>query len=191
MTKIEDILKYAKSLIGIKYTCWMGGPLNKKPHPFYIDDMPTNAYLKKHGTNCTGFINILRQKAGKSVPGSGEWKGGMSGWYDYLKSKKVLKKFDDTKNYELGTLFLRRYRSIEDQGHVAVYINKYNTKTKTKTEGKTENKNKPLYGDIIHSFDFDKNNTGICINRLGWSHFWDEHGFYEYAISPKDWLFSD
>ena len=180
-SKIEDIIKYAKTLIGIKYTWWNGGPLDKNKHPFYINNKPTISYLKKNGTNCTGFINILRHKAGKIVPGSGEWKGGIGGWYDYLKKKKVLKKFNDTKDYELGTLFLRRYRDVNDQGHVAVYINKY----------KINNKNKLLYGDIIHSFDFNKDNTGINITSLGWSHFWDKCGYYEYSISPEDWLFQD
>jgi len=185
MSQIKDILEYSKSLEGIKYTWWTKGSTNEAPHPFYIEKIPTKAYLKKHGINCAGFINLLRQKAGKKVPGSGINRGGTDGWFNYLKKKQVLEKFDDIKNYPLGTLFLRKYRNVEDQGHVAVYL----------TKGK--NPNRPLYGEIIHSHaaEPDPKDCGVDITAFGWSHFWNRdtspNGYYEYAVLPKDWLFSD
>ena len=98
------------------------GSTNKNLFPFYIDVLPSLSYIKEHGINCTGLINILRQKVGKEIPGNGEYRVGTVEWYNFLKKKKVIHKFDDSQKYPIGTLFLRRYRSVEDQGHVAVYI---------------------------------------------------------------------
>jgi cell wall-associated NlpC family hydrolase len=177
MVKIEDILKYAKSLVGLKYTWWKSGSTTKDKHPFYVDAIPTKTYIKKNGICCAGLINIMRQKAGYEVPGIGIYKGGTYSWYKYLKKKKVLEKFDDNKNYPLGTLFLRKYRNAEDQGHVSVYIKK----------GKIPKK--PLYGEIIHAYAEDENGGKVGITSLGASHFTLKNGYYEYAILPKNWLF--
>jgi len=178
MTKIEDILKYAKSLIGLKYTWWKSGSTSMNKHPFYIDDIPTKAYIKKNGICCTGLINIMRQKAGFDVPGSGADKGSTIGWHKYLKNKNVLEKFDDNKNYPIGTLFLRKYRNVKDQGHVAVYLKK------------SKIAKKPLYGEIIHAYAEDEDGGVVGITSFGASHFYFTNGYYEYAILPKDWLLS-
>ena len=176
---IKDILEYAKSLVGIKYTWWKSGSTTKEIYPFYVDTVPSIDYIKKYGINCTGLINLLRQMAGKDIPGNGIYRGGTDQWFKFLKKKKVLHKFDDSQKYPIGTLFLRKYRNVEDQGHVAIYI----------TESK--HKNKPLYGKIIHAHfahdDIEKN--GVEITSFGWSHFWVPEGYYEYAILPSDWLF--
>ena len=58
-TIIKSVLKYAKSLEGIKYTWWTGADLDRDDLFYY--DSPPKSYkeLKKQGTNCTGFINLL------------------------------------------------------------------------------------------------------------------------------------
>ena len=61
---MEEILTFAKSLIGIKYTLWEGGPLSNTLYPFYVNELPNIEYIKKNGINCAGFINVLRLKAG-------------------------------------------------------------------------------------------------------------------------------
>ena len=175
---IKQILEYSKSLVGIKYTWWKECSTIKEIYPFYVETVPSMEYIEKYGINCTGLINLLRQMAGKDIPGKGIYRGGTNQWYKFLKKKNVLHKFDDSHKYPRGTLFLRKYRSVEDQGHVAIYINE------------SKYKNKPLYGEIIHAHcaygEVEKN--GVEITSFGWSHFWIPEGYYEYAILPDDWL---
>ena len=105
-------------------------------------------------------------------------KGGKVFWYKQNKKNGKLNSFDYTKNYDIGTLFLRKYRNVNDQGHVAVLYSKY----------KKDN-TKVLYGKIIHSYDTEDGGE-IGQTGLGRSHFWtdDLEGYYEFAIEPKDWL---
>ena len=56
---MEEIIKFAESLIGIKYTLWTGGSLSKEIYPFYVNEIPNIEYIEKNGLNCAGFINCL------------------------------------------------------------------------------------------------------------------------------------
>lgn len=177
--KIKLVLNYAKSLEGTKYNKTINKKdLDKTPYPFYIDSVPSNSYIKKHGINCTGMVNLMRQKLGLSVPGRGPHEGGTPAWYHFLKTTGGLEKLDDTKNYPEGTLFFRRFRGMKDKGHIAVCYKR--------------NK-KPLYCTIIHSYythDPEKDGT-LGLSILGESHFWDlgkDKGYYEFACLPKYWL---
>ena len=177
---MEEVQKYFHLLLNlsIKYTWWVGESFSDTPHPFYLNEMPTDEYLKENGTNCAGFINLLRHFTGRSVPGEGEWRGGTGGWYDYLSDQGVLEKFDVERDYPIGTLFLRQYRDIEDQGHVAVY---YSPDSDSKTV---------LNGTIIHSYS-DEEGGRIGLTPMRMSHYWDsEEGYYEYAVLPENWLFT-
>ena len=175
-SNVSDILKYAESLIGIKYTAWRGGSTNVSPHPFYLDEIPSYSYLQEYGVNCAGFVNLLRHKAGKVVPGDGKHKGGTSEWYLYLKNEGVLSEFDYRKNYPIGTLFLRNYRDTDDQGHLAVLFSKYQ-----------QDESKVLNGKIIHSC-VGRVNSQVRLDNLGRSHFYHSNEYYEYAITPDKWL---
>ena len=108
-----------------------------------------------------------------------KYRGGTWFWYNYFKRNNKLHSFDYRKNFEIGTLFLRKYHNIEDQGHVAVFYSK--------------NKNNPdmsLLGDIIHSYVTDEKGNGhVGISNLGQSYFNLPDGYYDYYIEPKDWLF--
>ena len=179
--EVNDLLKFAKKLVGIKYTWWTGHE-KKEDDFFYVNCIPKFKTLQNRGIGCTGLINILRQSVGKPIPPSNSlFRGGTVFWYKYLKSKKLLKPFDYTKNYPLGTLFLRKYRNIDDQGHVAIYYKK-NKKDPTKL----------LYGEIIHAYADDKHPAGgqVGTTILGYSHFYGggRTGYYEYVITPTNWL---
>lgn len=165
---IEKILNYAKTLVGAKYTWWKGGELNKHPYPFYLTKQ-TKKYIFEHGVNCAGFINLLVLKNGGSIP----HEGGTGAWFHYLKNKKVLEPFDYRKKYELGTLFLRKYRDVNDQGHVAVLY-----KNQKDDIGS-------LYGEIIYSAPVN----GVEIEPLGCNHFCSaRNGYYEFVVKPENWL---
>jgi len=176
------MLKVAKSLIGTKYTWWTGDGKDSDDF-FYVNEIPSIKCIKNKGIACTGLINILRQSVGSKIPESSTaFRGGTEFWYKYLRSKKVLEKFDYTKQYPLGTLFLRKYKNIKDQGHVAVFYKKYKASP-----------SKTLYGEIIHAYADDSHPTGgqVGTSIFGYSHFYEgggREGYYEYAILPGNWL---
>lgn len=178
--KVTKVLKYGKSLVGTKYTCWTG---DDRADFHYYDSPKNKDFIKKHGVACGGFVNLLMHNANISLPTSGKlWKhrGGTGFWYNKWKEQKKLKPFDYTKKYPLGTILFRRYRNIQDQGHFAVLYS-YNKKDPSKI----------LYGKIIHAYLDDETGGQVGITHLGASHFYnmDEEGYYEYIIEPKDWLF--
>tara|TARA_Y100000816_G_scaffold227267_1_gene172319 strand:+ start:2581 stop:3108 length:528 start_codon:yes stop_codon:yes gene_type:complete len=173
---MEELIRFAESLIGIKYTLWQGGSLLKEPHPFYVNEIPDIEYIKQHGINCAGFINLLRLKSGRNVPGNGDFKGGTFSWFNYFQDKKCLEVFDYRKRYPIGSLLLRNYRSIYDQGHLAVLY-------------ELDKNNIWLNNKIIHSY-YDKNNDNgrVGISKLGYSHCCIPEGYYEYIVLPENWI---
>merc|ERR1712083_365861 len=95
-----------------------------------------------------------------------KYRGGTGFWYNYFKRNNKLEPFDYRKEYERGTLLLRKYHSIKDQGHLAVIYFK--------------NKRNPemtLLGDIIHSYVTDDDGNGyVGVSNLGQSHFYIPEG---------------
>ena len=177
-SKVKEILKFGEELKGIKYNLWLKGyNTDGRHYPFYLDEIPKIEYIRKHGINCVGMINLMVQKIGLKPPGRGIHRGGTPAWYYHLKSKGKLEKFDDTKNYPVGTLFLRRYKSNHDRGHVAVY-SKHNKKV--------------LYGNVVHSY-YIENPTDRKLGEttVGFCHFWEiagNKGYFEFASLPDQWL---
>ena len=174
---MENSLAIAKKLIGAKYKLWLGDfqKTDDTPEPFYINEIPNIEYVRTHGINCAGLINIMRLNTSGSVPGEGNWRGGTLSWYEYLKSKDVLIDFDYRRNYPKGTLLLRNYRNENDQGHLAVICGK-------------DKHGKWLNDDIIHAHNNGYDGAvGTC--KLGYSHYSIPEGFYEYIILPEDWLY--
>ena len=167
---INDIIDYAKSLIGTPYVWWAEGDKIGKDAPFYhgIGKLPTIAYIKKYGTNCGGFINLVARFAGKKSH------AGTGGWYDFLKKRKVLKKFNPNKEYPVGTLLVRGFTCEADQGQVGIVLDK-------------------TY--IIHSYvnrskiTKGKLSPGVAIQKMSISHHWKKDGLYKYYCLPEDWLY--
>ena len=174
---MEKSLDIAKKLIGAKYKLWLGDfqKTDDTPEPFYINEIPNIEYVRTHGINCAGLINIMRLNTSGSVPGEGNWRGGTLSWYEYLKSKDVLIDFDYRKHYPKGTLLLRKYKNENDQGHLAVICEK-------------DKQGKWLNDDIIHAYS-NGSSGGISICKLGYSHYSIPEGFYQYIILPEDWLY--
>jgi hypothetical protein len=182
---VDKLIRFADELVGIKYTGWKGDGSDDHDAFFMVDGVPSIEFLRENGVCCTSFINILRQSIGSKIPESDEsCRGGTLFWYTYLKDKGVLNDFDYTCDYPIGTLFLRNYRDVKDQGHVAILHSK--------------NKDNPthlLYSRIIHassdSNQFQDGKPQVNTTILGYSHFCyygGEKGYYEYAIYPNDWL---
>ena len=173
-SKINDIIIYAESLIGIKYVRWEKG----KECNFHCDVIPSLDELKNDGVNCASFINVLILYSGKKIPHHRNiFRGGTLFWTVFFQDKKVLENFDYTKKYPLGTLFIRNFRDEKDQGHIAMLSDYY-----------TKEPSKILYSNIIHAYYY-KNFYGIGKTKLGISHFSnnDDKGYYEYAVLPENW----
>jgi len=95
----------------------------EKSAPFYCDSIPSIETIQQSGCNCAGLINLLQLSRGLKVPGvstSNYYAGGTYVWYMYLKKIGALEPIDLKKSYPAGTLLLRRYDTVEDQGHLAV-----------------------------------------------------------------------
>ncbi len=156
------------SLINIKYTWW-----NEETdiEMFYVDGIPEIEEIHKKGINCAGLINIIRQKSGLSVPelkdSECEIRGGTYHYYEYFEENKLLEEFKIDEEYEEGTLIMRKYRDVKDQGHMAIIINK---------------------NEIIHAYAEDELTGRVGITKLEKSHNYIEEGYYEYAIRPEKWL---
>jgi len=168
---ISNTLEYAKTLIGTKYTLWVGGKTTDKSYPFYVNRIPRRCNIKKYGINCAGLINILRLNTGRKIQGGGPYRGGVLQWYQFLRRRGVLQRFDFHKDYPIGTLFIRKYRNEFNQGHLAILIDKSSSGKK-----------------IIHAFGNKYGKGKLCLSSLHDSHYSYPHGYYEYVVMPGNWL---
>ena len=167
--EFENIREFAELLKDTKYVWWTVSKKESNYSPSYINEIPKIEFIKQNGINNSGFINLLRQKSGKKVIGNGEIKD----WFDYFECNKLIHEFDYKVDYPIGTLFIRKYYNVQDQGHLAVYYSK----------GKDNN---VFFGNIIHAYS--NNNSCVGITNFGESYFSYENGYYEYIVLPKDWL---
>jgi len=189
MSTIDKILKYAKTLVGIKYKYWDPSMKDITDEPMYAtnDKVPSLKELKTKTINCAGLINLMRRKAGLQIDGLIEGKpiyltpGGTYTWFDYLKKEGRLSEFDYKKNYPKGTLLLRKYSSPKEQGHLAII---YNT-----------NKKGQMYANLLHSWTIEgyvKNNKtlpGVDVElTVAQSHFYKNDGYYTHVCLPTNWL---
>ena len=156
------------------YVWWKEGETTAtKPSPFYCrsTDAPNLDFVKAHGTNCAGLLNLLWHIKGNVVPGlkSGLWNaGGTTIWHSYLESIGALEPFDAKKAYPKGTLILRRYEEVDAQGHVAVIYSDPKQPSDT-----------VLDQELLHSYP----DAGVAIDAtVKMSHDWHPDGYYEFAV---------
>lgn len=108
-------MDYARfeSWLGAPYVWWKpGDEVFDTDEPFWTRDgpLPSPEEIRIKGCNCTGFLNlVLRTQGRRPLGGTGEW------WETFEREP-----YDKTKTYPVGTLFLAKYVSPTDQGHVAL-----------------------------------------------------------------------
>jgi hypothetical protein len=199
LKKIDDVLDYAKTMIGVPYRWFRQGEDINGTDKFWADN--TGIVLRKHIDTfdkcivCTGLINLIRRYLKLSIPGlDGEgpkyakkFPGTTGIWFGYLKRKGRLQKLDITKKYPKGTLLLKNFESIDnDQGHVAVIIDEFG--------------NTVLEQNILHSFanylyneSYDMKNVGETnIQNFKDIHFgWKELGYFTHVCYPENWLLKE
>jgi hypothetical protein len=189
-SSIDDTLDYIKSLKETQYKWWLYYPYSPN-EPSYSSngEVPPNSYIRSHGINCVGVINLMRRYNNRKVPGCfGEkpevYTGGPFIWFDYLHDRGVLHKFDATRVYPKGTLLLRKYKDRDDHGHIAVIY-------QSDARG-------VLHSSLLHSYSYDSLpiaklcEPGVCIDDcVGMSHYWKKGGFYTHVCKLDDWLYTD
>lgn len=152
------------------YIWWMDGEsTTSKEAPFYCNTLPPIEKIKQQGLCCAGLINLAQNYRGGSVPGvatNDYYAGGTYAWAEHLESKNSLERINLEKTYSKGSLLLRKYRSPEDQGHLAILY----------TSGVLANQ------QIIHCYP----DGGVKVEPFQQSHRWLKEGYYEYICD--DWL---
>lgn len=174
-TNTIKALEYGISLIGTPYEYWKGGE-TQKGAPMFAQNglLPSREDIVS--ANCAGLCNLMLRSIGKEVPASGNTMGGTKAYFEYYKDKSYEFCIDNT--YPMGTLLMRDYRDINDQGHVAVVL---------ETKGK---KSLVLQSNV----EGESTSPGVnAIYTLEESHksFHDAQGngcYYERIVLPEDWL---
>jgi hypothetical protein len=155
------------------YRWWSDGESTLEDGPFYCKKIPSIETIQKSGCNCAGLINILQLCRGLVVPGvkiNHFYAGGTYAWYEYLSSINALEPVNRSKSYPKGSLLLRRYRDVKDQGHLAVLY----------TSGILTNQK------LLHCYY----NRGITIDEsFQDSDSWCKDGYYEYIC--VNWFYAD
>jgi cell wall-associated NlpC family hydrolase len=171
--RVEKALLYSQRLIGIKYGPWIGGVIGSGS-PFWIDnELPSTDKIGVGGINCVGLINLISLFLNNEP---------RSDWFDYLDKKNALEPYDSRKIYPRGTLVLRRYRDIEDQGHVGIIVSddeilhSYMRIDPDRT-----------FRESIHSANSDYG-PGVVVEKIDDSHTWFEGGTYTDICAPEFWM---
>lgn len=135
---MNDAISYVKSFDGISYNT-LDRPPKEDEAPFWVSNNhpPNYDVIIKNGSNCAGLINLVRRYMGLEIPGNfsnqprEEWAGGTDVWFSYLQKENRLQNIDINISYPSGTLLIQDYNP-EDQGHLAMTINKGETLLDTK-----------------------------------------------------------
>ena len=134
--KIDSIIKYLKKYEGMKYTKYDCDMLViDENEPFWVSNskLPDYSYIYEKGSTCVGLINIVRRHLNLKIPGLDEnyqYPGGTASWFRYLKEKNRLIEINALQSYPKGTLLVQDF-NINDQGHVAVVIERNDTLLKS------------------------------------------------------------
>jgi cell wall-associated NlpC family hydrolase len=167
----ESIEESMKELEGTPYVWWREGDRIHEEAPFWRSrgEIPSVERIKKEGTNCAGFVNLICRKHGVEIAGFGEigfeeTAGGTYGWFGYLDKHKKLDVFNETEKYPEGTLLLRAFYDEDDQGHVAIVCRD---------------------GKLAHSYS----EKGVQIDeRYMESHRWIPEGYYTHICRRENWF---
>jgi len=179
-SNIINAINYGVNLVGIPYDYWLGDD-NQRVAPMFAEDGPIVHKLDIASVNCAGLCNLMLRSVGKKLPYSTNTKsrGGTESYFDFYRNKSLEFNIDDL--YPRGTLLLRDYRDLNDQGHVAVLIEgkgKESLVLQSHVEGKYFESHTPGVNTMYtleesNKFFKDKNGKGC---------------YYERVVLPENWL---
>jgi hypothetical protein len=167
---VEAGIEYGLQLVGVPYGWWTGGPIPAGA-PMWARDGPPPPPQAVSQCNCTGLTNLMLRAAGRQLPcGPSVGRGG-TGAYALAYEQRAAR-FDPERCYARGTLLLRRYRGLADQGHVAVVL---------QASGPTA---RVLQSHVAAGYPEERPgvNNSFSVRES------DAGGYYELAIAPEDWI---
>lgn len=176
---VSQALTYALSLVGTKYGWWKGGKIPLGPPAWSANGRPPKASVVKNASAfCAAIPNLMRREVGLPVPceePNDQFCGGTGAYGVYFAS--VARTFNIHFAYPRGTLLGRPYKSVADQGHVAVVLEP------------------GLNGNILQSYSTCTIEPcpivlpGVVSNwTLGEAYAQLPFCDFEYAVLPADWL---
>ena len=170
MNTITNALDFGLSLQGIPYDYWKGGD-NQTTAPMFAINGPVPDGSEITSANCAGLVNLIIRYIGKELPYKNDGIGGTSAYAHYYRDVAV--PFDIMNSYPKGTLIIRDYRDVNDQGHVAIILDDNGKKALV------------LQSHVEGTF-FESTTPGVNKQyTLEESH---DGNYYELAVLPKDWL---
>ena len=203
---MDSILEYATSLVDVPYRWYVEeeDAFNGEDKFWCEESPPPYAFeIKKNDKSivCSGLINLLRRKAGLSIPGlngniKGKYKnlyakypGGTGAWFIYLRQINKLEKINMNTNYPRGTLLLAKFKDNENnQGHLAVVYTDVDS---------SKNINNQLIihaaPDVLYSERSKYKNHGcvkveaFSISNNEWKN--QKKSYYTHICRPENWLF--
>jgi hypothetical protein len=200
MSKINEVINYAKSMIGVPYRWHRDGDKIMGDDKFWAENgnMITRNEIDSSDKCivCTGLTNLMRRYMGLTIPGmdgslndvEGNIYPGTTGiWFEYLSRKGRLEKLDIKKKYPAGTMVLKNFVDIEtDQGHVAVLID-------NGVDSIMDQKIIHAYAEFNYKESHGIKNVGITgITDFKISHYYcSDDGYYTHVCLPENWILCD
>ncbi len=197
--KINNVIRYAKSLVNVPYRWHREGDKIQSNDKFWAKNA---SHISRETIDkedkcivCTGLINLMRRYLGLTIPGldgslndiEGDKFPGTTGiWFAYLLRRDRLETIDVSQKYPKGTLLLRNFEDIENQGHVAVIID--------------EKGSSILDQRIIHAYaklpykgsEHIKNVGKTGTMKFTSSHYYaTPEGYYTHICLPENWLLKE
>ena len=194
--KISAVIRYAKSLVNVPYRWHRDGDKIQSSDKFWAKNGSpvSRSTIDKEDKCivCTGLINLMRRFLGLTIPGldgslndieGNKFPGTTGIWFAYLLRKDRLETLDVSRKYPKGTLLLRDFEDIENQGHVAVIIDEKGTSI--------------LDQRIIHAYaklpykgsEHIKNVGKTGTMKFKSSHYYGTpEGYYTHICLPENWL---
>lgn len=175
--KLDALITYMRDLIGTPYTYWDGETWKAdNTAPFWAIETPIpvihslDSLKYGGGINCAGLLNIALQFLAKTPPGvRTNYPGGTSMWgRDWF-----WEKYEATRVYPRGSILLRAYRDIRDQGHLAFIT--------------TDNNPVGINNYLIHATPIL---GGVVEAQIKVVHITDPRkpGYFEYVSTPAVWF---
>eukprot|EP00658_Telonema_sp_P-2_P041094 TRINITY_DN29391_c0_g1_i1.p1 TRINITY_DN29391_c0_g1~~TRINITY_DN29391_c0_g1_i1.p1 ORF type:complete len:224 (-),score=41.44 TRINITY_DN29391_c0_g1_i1:127-798(-) len=166
---VERAIEYALLLIGTPYAWWTGGAIPIAA-PMWAEDAPAPDPTSVASVNCAGLTNLMLRSVEQPLPWAEHTGRGGTAAYGEVYARSGVA-FALGERYPRGTLLLRRYRNVQDQGHVAVVLD---------DAGASAN--------VLQSFSYGhpSESPGVSASyTVEESH---AGGFYELAVLPEHWL---
>lgn len=169
--KIEKAIRYGMSIKGAPYGWWRGGQIPVGPPAYSYDGPPPDpAKVRREGVFCAGLTNLMMRAVGRTPPQAigNAGAGGTGAWW--LRYGERMEPYRHGVKLPRGTVLFRRYRNIQDQGHIGVVLGN---------------------GYVLHSYPaggYPNTHPGVtdAVTRAE-THSWSG-GYWEYSLAPEHWL---